>query len=351
MEVAHTTLDFIAVDDKFMARLTLTRRHRVAGVEHRALGSHFAIDQRIPRSGGIDITGHEFCGLRIPEIIAQRFTDQMTLGTRALFTIFHIHLLTAVGHQLGHRIGSSTRIGIRVRGLHLTPVVAGGPLVVVHHLGHRRSHTARGAAFRTEVVVGRPLIPLGLDEGCHIGVGRHISAGKGLRGDAHMIGFEQGLQGRRSRLAVVGGATAISQHGRQIVVGTHHDVARGAVEYEDARILTIGHLCDGTGERYGLATRGGSSLLAQEVHCGTLGSLLADGRSKGRHQANDPDERGNQNFFHTRHVFLIGGIDDGIVFGHGLSHTGIEVGKAVETVFVGRETIDGDGFDHGRLVE
>ena len=123
----------------------------------------------------------------------------------ALGRILHIDRLTTVFHQRGHSLplglGAAVAIGIR----HILPVEAHGrqrivvpcllfileggllivsgnlltgrlrPPVIVHHLCHRRRHTARHTAFafpirigtiieRTLVIIWTQLIPFGLDQ-------------------------------------------------------------------------------------------------------------------------------------------------------------------------------------------
>ena len=193
----------VSVDDKGMAVWPVFPSHQNGSFLVQFFPNHFA-----PFQSGIVESEGDTGGLRITELIAQSFGSVLGFRPRA-FAIVHPDSLPAVAHQSGHRLLLllRTRAFLGVGWQHLVPLKGGGwqslhlnglfglfvcvcvcvsgnvggdrlgPLVVVHHLSHSRSHTAcyglETVDDRSLQVIGRFLSPAGLNEwfdGSHTGV-------------------------------------------------------------------------------------------------------------------------------------------------------------------------------------
>ena len=181
----------VAIEDKGVAALCAD-----TAVEHGLLIGQFAIHQSCPFLGREVRTVVEFGA--VVEVSLESLGRVDVLGAATALGIVHIHRCTTVIHQHGHRLGLRCGVGgLLVVGNHVVPIVRGtklgrcllsrivfsigiesvgiggfcglgGVAMVIHHLRHRRGHTARhvvlgrfarcvGGAL---VVVGSVLVPL-----------------------------------------------------------------------------------------------------------------------------------------------------------------------------------------------
>ena len=267
----------VAVADKGMSAIISK-----TAVLHRASGGQLAIDQILPTVNGIlDMSQAAGCVL-IAEILDECLHHLLVVAEADLRGIFHIGRLCAIEHQRGHSLllGFGTqhrfirpfifynhivpvegrcRQGVEMNHLLLILMschilvfgngLAGSlrPLVEVHDLRHRRSHTTCRARLPLQAGVGTvvkrylvpirsSLIPLCLDERLDGGLRRAglqpvlaVTVGEVLalaeRGDGLVVLLQPGLHILRHPLPVDGAAVRITQHGQGALVARGNHVA------------------------------------------------------------------------------------------------------------------------------
>ena len=296
----------------------MSTARRLPAVQHRSAGFQFLIDDvrpvvvRVvaardkPRCGGI------------VEVVLQRRDHGGRIGRRTAIdgiAVVHLDRNPASGHERCNRlIGRHGKVGsaLAVGGMHLVPLQSGigrnarhrhpsvtapvgptviggdvaggrvGPLMIVHHLRHRRSHAAREAAFRrveeqrTQKVVGFVLIPKGGQQRHNHVLGHHPAwhtALVVLVGERRMRFQPPQLVGivvqprtdvDGQRLLVESAGVGVADDGRGAVIATDDDES---VAIADIKHMVISLLRSGF-ERRRVAGRTDGSAGVAGVSCG-----------------------------------------------------------------------------------